>query len=127
MPKTFLDPIRSALELIERGEALAAHTLLAQSYQADPDQVELGRIANLIEPCQMLGEARRALARALDRRFVDGRDYQCNPPHDAELGRLFWRTVFRATPAKWIVEGCNDWQTFRGRLGKWVATKFAEA
>jgi len=40
---------------------------------------------------------------------------------------LLWRTLFRATPAKWIVRGCNGWATRRGRFGQWVTEKFAEA
>jgi hypothetical protein len=43
------------------------------------------------------------------------------------LKYIIWRTIFRLTPARWIVAGCNGWHTLRGRIGEWITRKFAGA
>ncbi|MEN6533340.1 MAG: hypothetical protein ABFD89_06735 [Bryobacteraceae bacterium] len=86
--RTFTDPVSAALDLLSQNEPHTAHLALAQEFLEHPEDSELGRIANLIEPCGLLREARLALRVLLARRQVEQAEYLERPPRDADIGRL---------------------------------------
>ena len=63
MPLIETNPIMAALDYLQCGNPLAAHLVLANEFDRQPNRVEIGRIANLIAPCQMIPEAIDALQR----------------------------------------------------------------
>ncbi len=66
---TQIEPDVAALQLLDAGETLAAHLVLADAFDKNPNEVELGRLANLILPCQMISEAKDGLRRRIARPF----------------------------------------------------------
>jgi hypothetical protein len=97
---TVAEPVARALALLRQGQPHAAHMVLAEVYRAHPILEEAGRIANMIEPCEMIRESRLRLAQLLDRLREDeiqclkskveslAAEYSENPPRDADIGRL---------------------------------------
>jgi hypothetical protein len=77
-----MTPIHKALDLLQCGEKVAAHLLLADEFNRNPHRENIGRIANLIAPCDMIPEAIDALQR------LQGNieDYRANAPQDECIG-----------------------------------------
>ena len=100
MTTTVTEQIESALRSLRRGDLHQAHVVLAEVYRTNPILEEVGRIANLIEPCQLTSEARLCLARLLDGQRAEEvqslkskvqsllAKYCAQPPRDADIGRL---------------------------------------
>lgn len=78
------DPVARALELIDREKYHAAHVVLAAEFPRNP---RLGEIANLIEPCGMIAEARAALRVVAARLQVQEQEYAGAAIQDEEIGR----------------------------------------
>lgn len=71
MPLAIQDPIEAALEALEREEHHAAHLILADALNKNIHDDQLCRLANMVEPCRMIPEAKVELRRILGRRVVE--------------------------------------------------------